>query len=63
MVGVGWQFFGVAKTRTIYVESFARVKSLSLSGRILYLVVDRFLVQWPLLKEKYSRAEFKGVLV
>lgn len=53
----------MAKTRTIYVESFARVKSLSLSGRILYPVVDRFLVQWPLLKEKYSRAEFKGVLV
>ena len=32
--------------RTVYVESFARVKTLSLSGTLLVWVVDRFLVQW-----------------
>ena len=47
----------------MYVESFARVGGLSLSGKILYPLVDRFLVQWPQLKEKYSRAEYNGVLV
>lgn len=31
----------------MYVESFARVKSLSLSGRLLRYFVDVFVVQWP----------------
>jgi len=34
-------------TRIIYVESFARVKSLSLSGKLLRPFVDKFVVQWP----------------
>ncbi|KAI9866911.1 MAG: UDP-N-acetylglucosamine transferase subunit [Pleopsidium flavum] len=51
------------KMRTIYVESWARVKRLSLSGRILVGVVDRFLVQWEGLKGVGGRAEYIGVLV
>lgn len=52
------------KMRTIYVESWARVKKLSLSGRLLSKVVDRFLVQWPQLEKKYGgRLEYLGVLV
>lgn len=41
------QFLGLNYTRIIYVESFARVKSLSLSGKILRPFVDTFVVQWP----------------
>lgn len=53
-----------AKCKTIYVESFARVKGLSLSGKILSRVVDRFLVQWKELEGSGGgRAEFWGVLV
>jgi len=52
------------KLRTIYVESWARVKRLSLSGRLLCRVVDRFLVQWPQLeKAAGGRAQYMGVLV
>jgi beta-1,4-N-acetylglucosaminyltransferase len=52
------------KCRTIYVESFARVKGLSLSGKLLSRVVDRFLVQWEELEGKGGgRAEFWGILV
>ncbi|TKA75696.1 hypothetical protein B0A55_03176 [Friedmanniomyces simplex] len=52
------------KMRTVYVESWARVKRLSLSGRLLSRVVDRFLVQWPqLAKEAVGRIEYRGVLV
>ncbi|KAI5809590.1 oligosaccharide biosynthesis protein Alg14-like protein [Peziza echinospora] len=58
-----YKFLGVAQTRTIYVESFARVSSLSLSGKILYPFVNRFLVQWPGLVSRYPRAEYHGVLV
>lgn len=49
--------------RTIYVESWARVKTLSLSGRILLPLVDRFLVQWPHAVGTGSRAEYVGTLV
>jgi beta-1,4-N-acetylglucosaminyltransferase len=52
------------KMRTVYVESWARVKKLSLSGRLLRFVVDRFLVQWPQLERAAGgRAEYLGVLV
>ena len=51
------------KCRTMYVESFARVKTLSLSGKILLRVVDRFLVQWEELEGAGGRAEFWGMLV
>jgi beta-1,4-N-acetylglucosaminyltransferase len=63
------KFFGVrdcvgrGKLKTVYVESFARVSRLSLSGRLLVRCVDRFLVQWEELEGKGGRAEFLGVLV
>jgi beta-1,4-N-acetylglucosaminyltransferase len=57
----GWQRTG--EMRTVYVESWARVRSLSLSGKILLWCgfTDRFLVQWEALKGK--RAEWRGFLV
>jgi len=55
------------KLRTVYVESWARVKKLSLSGVLLERVVDRFVVQWPQLAEggkgRRRRREYLGVLV
>ncbi|EEH37376.2 UDP-N-acetylglucosamine transferase subunit alg14 [Paracoccidioides lutzii Pb01] len=53
--------------RTIFVESWARVTTLSLSGKIVLPLVDRFLVQWDGL-DGYSsclggKAEFAGALV
>ncbi|CAO2658703.1 Nn.00g064260.m01.CDS01 [Neocucurbitaria sp. VM-36] len=51
------------RCKTVYVESFARVKTLSLSGKLLLRVVDRFLVQWEELEGAGGRAEFWGVLV
>ncbi|KAL5120088.1 UDP-N-acetylglucosamine transferase subunit [Pleosporales sp. CAS-2024a] len=53
-----------AKCKTVYAESFARVKGLSLSGRLLSRVVDRFLVQWEELEGSGGgRAEYWGILV
>ncbi|KAL7776771.1 hypothetical protein CFE70_007190 [Pyrenophora teres f. teres 0-1] len=52
------------KCKTVYVESFARVKTLSLSGKLLVRVVDRFLVQWEELEGAGGgRAEYWGALV
>eukprot|EP01029_Cantina_marsupialis_P010567 TRINITY_DN2404_c0_g1_i2.p1 TRINITY_DN2404_c0_g1~~TRINITY_DN2404_c0_g1_i2.p1 ORF type:complete len:141 (-),score=4.42 TRINITY_DN2404_c0_g1_i2:27-449(-) len=50
------------KPVVIYIESFCRTQSLSITGKILYFFVDRFLVQWPSLANKFKRAEFVGQL-
>ena len=52
------------RTRTIYIESWARVQKLSLSGRILAAcgAVDRLLVQWEPLKGS-GGAEWMGWMV
>lgn len=42
------QVIGQRSPEIIYVESFARVTSLSLSGKISKNVVDKFIVQWPM---------------
>ena len=57
-----WRHSG--QMRTIFIESWARVTTLSLSGRILLPLVDRFLVQWPTLEGRGGgKAEFVGALV
>ena len=49
----------------IYVESFCRTRTLSLSGKIIYhcRLANKFYVQWPALASCYKRAVFKGLLV
>jgi beta-1,4-N-acetylglucosaminyltransferase len=43
----------------IFVESFCRVKTFSLTGKILYYLADHVIVQWPYLsKPVYSRSIF-----
>ncbi|KAK5465181.1 UDP-N-acetylglucosamine transferase subunit [Exophiala xenobiotica] len=50
--------------RSIFIESWARVKTLSLSGRLLKPFVNRFIVQWPqLARSEGSRVEYIGPLV
>lgn len=48
------------KRVVIFVESICRVKSLSLSGKILYPLVDRVVVQWPQLAKSYPKADYLG---
>ena len=66
------RFLGLAGSksmRCLYVESWARVKKLSLSGELLWRsgICDRVLVQWPGLAEgndkRPARLEFKGAFV
>jgi len=46
----------------LFVESYARVKKLSLTGMLLYPIASRFLVQWPHLAKKYPLTEYVGQL-
>jgi beta-1,4-N-acetylglucosaminyltransferase len=52
--------FAISNTKIIFIESFCRVKKLSVTGYLLYFIAHRFLVQWPQLAEKYHRAEYLG---
>ncbi|KAI9292592.1 UDP-N-acetylglucosamine transferase subunit ALG14 [Neoconidiobolus thromboides FSU 785] len=52
-----------SRLKLVYIESFARVNTLSLSGKILYYFTDLFIVQWPNLLKKYPKAKYNGVLV
>ena len=54
------RLFGVYQPVIVYVESFCRVKTLSLSGKLLYPIADKFIVQWRGLMSDYSRAEYLG---
>jgi beta-1,4-N-acetylglucosaminyltransferase len=53
------QLIGLPSPKMIYVESFARVQSLSLSGRILRHVVDRYVLK---VKPSQPHADFSVVL-
>lgn len=49
--------------RVVFVESACRVATLSLSGRLVYPIVDRFVVHWPGLRERYPLVEVSDVFV
>ncbi len=46
--------------RIIYIESFARVDSASLTGKLMYRFADLFIVQWKALLELYPKAVYGG---
>lgn len=58
-----FRILGICHNRIVFIESLCRVKSLSLTGLILYRLVDDFFVQWDGLKERYPRAIYLGRLV
>lgn len=53
---VGWLF----RAKVVYVESFTRIDTASLSCRLISPVADRVYVQWPELLERLPRASYAG---
>ena len=53
---------GWTSTRIVFVESFCRVKALSLTGKLMLPISDKFIVQWPELEHVSPRAQYLGVL-
>lgn len=41
-------------TSIVFVESICRVKTLSLTGKLMFFIADLIIVQWPELKQKYG---------
>jgi len=46
--------------KLIFIESFAKVTSPTLTGRLLYHFADQFYVQWPQMLEIYPKAIYVG---
>ena len=46
--------------KLVFIESYAKVNTPTLTGKLLYPFADRFYVQWEELLEFYPRAIFTG---
>ena len=53
-------FAKVLKKKIIFIESFAKVTSPTLTGKLIYKFADQFYVQWEQMKEHYSEAICEG---
>ncbi len=50
--------------RVVFIESVCRVRTPSVTGRLLYYLSDAFFVQWPSLLRRYGpKARFVGGLL
>lgn len=47
-------------SKIIYIESFAKINSPTLSGKIMYRFADIFIVQWETMKKFYPNAYYLG---
>ncbi len=46
--------------KLVFIETFAKVTSPTLTGRFLYRYADRFYVQWPQMRRFYEKAVCLG---
>ena len=52
-------FFYLGKlfgAKTVYIEVFDRIDKPTLTGKLVYPVADRFIVQWEEMKQVYTKA-------
>ena len=50
----------IFKKKQIFIESFAKINSPTLTGKLLYKFADQFYVQWEEMLDIYPNAVFKG---
>lgn len=48
------------RKQVIYIESFARVDTASLTGRLMYHIADLFIIQWEELQDIFPKAVYGG---
>jgi len=47
-------------SKIIYIETFANVYHGNLAGKLIYPIVDEYLIQWEDLKSVYPKAKYVG---
>lgn len=56
-VAVPFFYFGkLMGAKTIYIEVFDRIDKSTLTGKLIYPVTDKFIVQWEEMKKVYKKA-------
>ncbi|QHS23515.1 polysaccharide biosynthesis protein [Virgibacillus sp. MSP4-1] len=50
------------RKKVVYIESFAKSKTPSLSGKLVYPIADLFIVQWETMKDVYPDAIYGGAI-
>ena len=50
----------IFRKKVIFIESFAKITSPTLTGKLVYKFADQFYVQWESMKEFYPNAIYKG---
>lgn len=48
------------KKKIVFIESFAKINSPTLTGKLVYKFADKFFVQWESMKEFYPDALYEG---
>ncbi len=47
-------------SRIIYIETFANINTKTVTGKLLYPISDKFIIQWEGLKKNYPKATYGG---
>ena len=50
----------IFNAKLIYIESYAKVETGSLTGKLMYRIADKFYVQWREMLNVFPKAIFKG---
>lgn len=50
----------LCRKKLIYIESFAKVNSATMTGKLMYKLADQFYVQWEPMLQIYPKAIFLG---
>ena len=48
------------KKKIIFIESFAKINSPTLTGKLIYKIADQFYIQWESMRRFYPDAIYKG---
>mmetsp|Transcript_31693 Transcript_31693/g.48595 ORF Transcript_31693/g.48595 Transcript_31693/m.48595 type:complete len:256 (+) Transcript_31693:43-810(+) len=58
-----YRMLGIVEGNIVFVESFCRVCSLSLTGKLLYPIADMFVVHWDELHQRYPWSQTVSIFV
>lgn len=50
----------IFRKKIIFIESFAKINSPTLTGKLVYRFADLFIIQWEELREFYPNAIYRG---
>lgn len=57
-------FSRFCRTKSVFIESWCRVKTLSVTGKLAYYLANEFWVQWPQLLDKIGKkGKYKGSVI